>query len=107
MFEEWGLPFWYDDDGEIRARRPLAGDDPRGGLQAHRFRSHQEGPRPPDNHYERVFISHLFTDADDSNRIAGAVGFGVREDVIYVFKAKSVVCGAGGSDSPVPSPQRG
>jgi adenylylsulfate reductase subunit A len=44
-----------------------------------------------------VFISHLFTDADDPNRIAGAVGFGVREDVIYVFKARAVVCGAGGA----------
>ena len=52
---------------------------------------------PPEDHYERVFISHLFTDADDPNRIAGAVGFGVREDVIYIFKARSVISAAGGA----------
>ena len=49
------------------------------------------------NLYERVFISHLLTDADDPNKIAGAVGFSVRENVIYVFKAKAVICSAGGA----------
>ena len=96
MFEEWGLPFWYDDDGlYVREGR-------------WQVMIHGEAYKPivseatkkaigPDNHYERVFISHLFTDAEDSNRIAGAVGFGVREDVIYVFKARSVISAAGGA----------
>ena len=87
MFEEWGLPFWYDDEGlYVREGR-------------WQVMIHGEAYKPivaeatkkaigPDNHYERVFISHLFTDSDDPNRIAGAVGFGVREDVIYVFKAQ-------------------
>ena len=96
MFEEWGLPFWYDDNEQYvregrwqvmihgEAYKPIVSEATKKALG-------------PDNHYERVFISHLFTDADDPNRIAGAVGFGVREDVIYVFKANAVVCGAGGA----------
>ena len=106
MFEEWGLPFWYDDEGlYVREGR-------------WQVMIHGEAYKPivaeatkkaigPDNHFERVFISHLFTDADDPNRIAGAVGFGVREDVIYVFKAR--ICDQRGRrrDGPVPAPQRG
>ena len=96
MFEEWGLPFWYDDEGlYVREGR-------------WQVMIHGEAYKPivseatkkaigPDNHYERVFISHLFTDAEDSNRIAGAIGFGVREDVIYIFKARSVISAAGGA----------
>ena len=96
MFEEWGLPFWYDDEGlYVREGR-------------WQVMIHGEAYKPivseatkkaigPDNHYERVFISHLFTDADDPGRIAGAVGFGVREDVIYIFKARSVISAAGGA----------
>ena len=96
MFEEWGLPFWYDDAGlYVREGR-------------WQVMIHGEAYKPivseatkkvigPEDHFERVFISHLFTDADDSNRIAGAVGFGVREDVIYIFKARSVISAAGGA----------
>ena len=64
MFEEWGLPFWYDDEGlYVREGR-------------WQVMIHGEAYKPivaeatkkaigPDNHFERVFISHLFTDADD------------------------------------------
>ena len=96
MFEEWGLPFWYDDNGQYvregrwqvmihgEAYKPIVAEAAKKAIG-------------PDNHFERVFISHLITDADDPNRIAGAVGFGVREDVTYVFKARSVISAAGGA----------
>ena len=35
--------------------------------------------------YQRIFISHLLKDRRDPNRIAGAVGFSVRDPKIYVF----------------------
>ena len=50
-----------------------------------------------ENIYERVFIVKLLLDANEPNRIAGAVGFSVRENKIYVFKAKAVLLVAGGA----------
>ena len=50
-----------------------------------------------DNIYERVFISHLLKDPKDPNRVCGAVGFSVREDKFYVFKAKAVISAMGGA----------
>ncbi len=38
-----------------------------------------------ENVYQRIFISHLLEDRRDPNRIAGAVGFSVRDPMIYVF----------------------
>jgi adenylylsulfate reductase subunit A len=40
-----------------------------------------------DSIFERVFIVKLLLDAKEPNRIAGAVGFSVREDKIYVATA--------------------
>ena len=50
-----------------------------------------------DNLFEHVFISHLLKDRRDPNRIAGAVGFGLREPKIYVFTARAVICASGGA----------
>ena len=47
-----------------------------------------------DNIYERVFITEPLMDGD---KIAGAVGFSVREDKWYVFKAKAVMTAMGGA----------
>ena len=33
----------------------------------------------------------------DGNKIAGAVGFGTRDEKFYVFKAKAVICAMGGA----------
>jgi adenylylsulfate reductase subunit A len=49
------------------------------------------------NHFERVFIVKPLMDASVSNRIAGAVGFSVRENKVYVFKAKAVINAMGGA----------
>ena len=39
-----------------------------------------------ENIYERIAITHLLTDQNDSGRIAGAIGFAVRENRFYVFR---------------------
>ena len=51
------------------------------------------------NLYERIAITHLLTDANDAGRIAGAIGFAVRENAFYVFKAKAVIIASGGSSN--------
>ena len=44
-------------------------------------------------------VTHLLTDARDPKRIAGAIGFGVREEETFLFKAKAVICAAGGASN--------
>lgn len=96
MFEEWGLPFWKEDDGTYvregrwqvmihgEAIKPIIAEAAKNAL----------GPK---NLYQRVFISHLLTADDDPNRVAGAMGFDVRGNKIYVFRAKAVISAAGGA----------
>ena len=96
LFEEWGLPFWKEDDGTyVREGR-------------WQVMIHGESIKPiiaeaaknalgPENLYQRVFISHLLTADDDPNRVAGAMGFDVRSNKIYVFRAKAVISAAGGA----------
>ena len=40
--------------------------------------------KPSQNLFERVFVVKLLMDKDDPKRVAGAVGFSVREHKIYV-----------------------
>lgn len=48
------------------------------------------------NHFERVFITRLLLDANNPNTIAGAIGFSVRENKAYLFKAKAILLVPGG-----------
>ncbi|MBU1600199.1 adenylyl-sulfate reductase subunit alpha, partial [bacterium] len=50
-----------------------------------------------ENIYERVFIVKLLLDEKEENRIAGAVGFSVRENKIYIFRANAVMMACGGA----------
>ncbi len=50
-----------------------------------------------ENHFERVFITKPLMDANVPNRIAGAIGFSVRENKAYIFKAKAILCAMGGA----------
>lgn len=45
----------------------------------------------------RVMITHLLTSSEDSNRIAGAVGFDVRDGSFVIFRSKAVVLASGGA----------
>ena len=98
LLEEWGLPIWKKDDGTYerigRWQIPIHGESIKPvTAEPARKAVGQE------NIYERVSITHLLTDANDPNRIAGAVGFGVREDKLYLFKAKAVIITTGGASN--------
>ncbi len=96
MFEKWGLPFWKDEDGkyvrEGRWQIMIHGESIKPIIAEATKNALAKGTL-----YERVFISHLLADANDPEQIAGAIGFGVRENKIYIFKAKAVICAAGGA----------
>ena len=98
MWEEWGLPVWKQPDGTYerigRWQIPIHGESIKP-IVAEPART----SLGPDNLYERIVITHLLTDAGDANRIAGAIGFSVREERIYVFQARAVICTAGGASN--------
>jgi adenylylsulfate reductase subunit A len=115
LFEEWGLPIWKKD----AAGKTLDGNKGRsmGTLKA--------GAKPvrtgkwqimingesykrivaeaakkalgTDNILERVFIVELLLDAKEENRIAGAIGFSVRENKVYIIKCNAMMVACGGA----------
>jgi adenylylsulfate reductase subunit A len=125
LFEEWGLPIWKKgDDGFSldgfqskdagKASLKDGGTPVRSGkwqimingesykaIVAEAAKKALEENRVAtgvdQNHFERVFIVRLFKDANDPNRVAAAVGFSVRENKMYIFKAKGMVLAAGGA----------
>ncbi|MCH8800012.1 MAG: adenylyl-sulfate reductase subunit alpha [Chloroflexi bacterium] len=98
LLEEWGLPIWKKDNGEYErigrwqipihgeSIKPIAAEPARKAIG-------------PENLFERVSVTHLLTDADDPQKIAGAVGFAVRENKFYVFRAKAVIITCGGASN--------
>ena len=98
LLEEWGLPVWKKDNGAYerigRWQIPIHGESIKP-VTAEPARK----ALGPENIYERVNITHLLTDADDAGRIAGAIGFAVRENKFYVFKAKAVLITCGGASN--------
>ncbi len=125
LFEEWGLPIWKkaDDgfsldgfqardagkamlkDGGVPVRsgkwqimingesyKVVVAEAAKAALEFNR-----KGTGVAQNHYERVFIVKLYKDANDPNRVAAAAGFSVRENKIYLFKAKAMINAAGGA----------
>ena len=125
LFEEWGLPIWKKaDDGFSldgfqardagKAMLKDGGTPVRSGkwqimingesykvVVAEAAKAALEVNRKAtgvaQNHYERVFIVKLYKDANDPNRVAAAAGFSVRENKIYLFKAKAMINAAGGA----------
>ncbi|MEK7838071.1 MAG: FAD-binding protein, partial [candidate division NC10 bacterium] len=96
MFEEWGLPIFKNPDGTYKRE---------GRWQ---IMIHGESYKPivaeatktaigEQNVYERIFAARLLLDPKDPGRIAGAIGFSVRDNKIYVFKARAVIVAAGGA----------
>ncbi len=96
LFEKWGLPIWKDENGNYvregrwqvmingESYKPIVSEAAKTALGM-------------DNIYERVFIVELLLDEKIPNKIAGAVGFSVRENAFYVFKAKAVIMATGGA----------
>ncbi len=96
MFEEWGLPFFKTPEGrykrEGRWQVMIHGESYKPIVAEAAKKALGEG-----NIYERIFIANLLLDKDDSGRIAGAVGFSVRDFKLYIFKARAVIVAAGGA----------
>jgi len=95
LFEEWGLPIIYDEQTKRYKREGrwqilIHGESYKPIVAEAATKSATEV-------YNRVMITHLLTDAGDSNRIAGAAGIGVRDGALYIFRAKAVIVSAGGA----------
>jgi adenylylsulfate reductase subunit A len=96
LFEKWGLPIWKDEEGkyvhEGRWQLMINGESYKVIVaEAAKNALLQSGVGEI---YERVFIVEPLMDGD---RVAGAVGFSVRENKFYIFKAKAVMLGMGGA----------
>ncbi|MHC4946419.1 MAG: adenylyl-sulfate reductase subunit alpha [Planctomycetota bacterium] len=93
LFEKWGLPIWKDEKGgyvhEGRWQLMINGESYKVVVA-----EAAKNALGIDNIYERVFIVNPLMDGD---RCVGAVGFSVREEKFYVFKAKAVLVGMGGA----------
>src|SRR5574340_1088833 len=94
-FEEWGLPIMKD---------PKTGRYLREGKW--QVMIHGESYKPiiaeaarksASEVHNRIMVTHLLMDATHPNRVAGAVGFNVRDGSFYVFRAKAVIVAAGGA----------
>lgn len=95
QFEEWGLPIMKD---------PKTGRYQREGRW--QIMIHGESYKPiiaeaarkaASEVINRVMVTHLLMDRTRPNRVAGAVGFDVRDGTYYVFRAKAVIVTAGGA----------
>ncbi|MGE5048773.1 MAG: adenylyl-sulfate reductase subunit alpha [Deltaproteobacteria bacterium] len=93
LFEKWGLPIWKDEKGnyvhEGRWQLMISGESYKT-IVAEAAKT----ALGKENIYERVFIVGPLVDGD---RCTGAVGFSVRENKFYVFKAKATLLTMGGA----------
>jgi len=93
LFEKWGLPIWTDEEGkyvhEGRWQLMINGESYKVVIA-----EAAKNALGTDNIYERVFIVDPIMDGD---KCVGAVGFSVRDNVFYVFKAKAVLVAMGGA----------
>jgi adenylylsulfate reductase subunit A len=115
LFEEWGLPMWKlsDDGKKMDGKKGLKMGTLKEGATPVRTGKWQimingesykrivaEAAKlalGDDNILERVFIVELLLDANEENRIAGAVGFSVRENKVYIIKCNTMMVACGGA----------
>jgi adenylylsulfate reductase subunit A len=115
LFEEWGLPIWKTTE----EGKNLDGN------KGQKLGTLKSGAKPvrtgkwqimingesykrivaeaaklaigEENVLERCFIVELLLDANKENQIAGAVGFSVRENKVYIIKCKTALIACGGA----------
>ncbi len=96
LFEKWGLPIWKDDEGnyvnEGRWQIMIHGESKNIVSEGAKTALKELGENG--SYYERIFITEPVMFGD---RCVGAVGFSVRENKFYVFKAKAVLDVMGGA----------
>jgi adenylylsulfate reductase subunit A len=95
LFEKWGLPIWKDEKGayvhEGRWQLMINGESYKVVIaEAAKNALTQNGHQ----YFERVFITHPLV---EGGRCVGAVGFSVRENKFYVFRAQAVLAAMGGA----------
>ncbi|MCK5319228.1 MAG: adenylyl-sulfate reductase subunit alpha [Anaerolineales bacterium] len=97
LFEKWGLPIWKDDGGNYVFEGPwqlMINGESYKVVVAEAAKNAMAALGANGEIYERIFIVEPLMDGD---RVAGAVGFSVRENKFYVFKAKAVIVAMGGA----------
>jgi adenylylsulfate reductase subunit A len=95
MFEEWGLPIMRDPETgrylrEGRWQVMIHGESYKPIIAEAARKSASEV-------HNRIMVTHLLMDSSHPNRVAGAVGFNVRDGSFRVFRAKAVIVAAGGA----------
>jgi len=113
LFEEWGLPVWkkgddgHSNDGAQGLPKLKDGGTP---CNSGKWQIMINGESYKvivaeaakkalgmENIIERVFVVKYLLDDSVDNRIAGAVGFSVRENKVYIFKCNTLLSGCGGA----------
>ena len=115
LFEEWGLPMWkLSEDGKnMDGKKGLKMGTLKSGAKPVRTGKWQimingesykrivaEAAKlaiGDENILERVFIVEVLLDANKENQIAGAIGFSVRENKVYIIKCKTMLVACGGA----------
>jgi len=115
LFEEWGLPCWIKEGGKNLdgAAAKAAGKSLRGGDAPVRSGKWQimingesykvivaeaaKNVLGDERYMERIFIVKLFLDTNNPNRIAGAVGFNLRENKVHMFTCNAMLVACGGA----------
>ncbi len=104
-FEKWGLPVWKQAGDEGKSLKE-GGKPMRTGRwqimingESYKWIVAEAARKALGNEriQEHVFIVKLLNDKQDPKRIAGAAGFSVREDKIYIYKFKACLLACGGA----------
>ncbi|MEJ2007771.1 MAG: adenylyl-sulfate reductase subunit alpha [Acidobacteriota bacterium] len=96
LFEKWGLPIWKDAEGKFvhegRWQLMINGESYK--VIVSEAAKNALLKDDVGQIFERVFIVGPLMDGD---RCAGAVGFSVRENKVYIFRAKATLTAMGGA----------
>ena len=97
LFEKWGLPIWKDNEGnyvnEGRWQIMIHGESYKN-IVSEAAKNALKELGENGSYHERIFITEPVMMGD---RCVGAMGFSVRENKFYVFKAKAVLDSMGGA----------
>jgi adenylylsulfate reductase subunit A len=115
-FEEWGLPVWCKDENDHNldgAAAKAAGKALRKGAKPVRSGRWQimingesykcivaeaaKNALGEERYMERIFVVKLLLDANQPNRIAGAVAMNARENKVHIFRCNCAVVACGGA----------
>ncbi len=97
LFEKWGLPIWKDENGkyvhEGRWQVMIHGESYKT-IVAEAAKNALAELGENGQYFERIFITEPLI---EDNRCVGAIGFSVRENKLYTFRAKAVLDTMGGA----------